>query len=374
LSNINDWLKDYHARVTSEYNISMERKDKVTDWSIGILFVTLVAYAELLREAVPSLWRISLIVGLLCVIMRLFNNSCLAYGYLKKWRYLLDRIEKHWMDNVPSEKELREDINTYHFQNKITERTVYFIKCQLIAGFLILFLIPFAMLGYELINFRQTEQTLIPIVFLIVYFSYEIYNFSNKKYFTRGKKEDTPKQKPSEEKQPNENHPAEDNVKIDRAFDTFLLIQTVLFATVLQLLVWLGKPENLIEISKVVRALFIPLLVVMALWLLSHLIDRVSAQAVLKTIAWYWSFLSFFLEMAFLIFILFLDVLTPEILLTLIFLSVALVAIFGWMIQRQLRNKYGEHYTNFLTILSAVIAMVSAVAFGIFVVMTTSIK
>lgn len=58
-----EWLKQYYSRIIEEYRFSMERKDKVLDWSIGILFVALVAYVELLRYQVPSRARAVILDG-----------------------------------------------------------------------------------------------------------------------------------------------------------------------------------------------------------------------------------------------------------------------------------------------------------------------
>lgn len=167
------WLKDYHSRITEEYKFSMERKDRVTDWAIGILFVSIVAYAELLGNASPSIWRISLLVGLLAFITRLFSNSCLAYAYLKKWRYLLDSIEKHWIKGDPSITVIQNDIEKLHFSPRTTETRFYFIKSQIKAGFSLLFLFPLSMLSYELYAYPQDCLTLGIVGFLIAYWIYE---------------------------------------------------------------------------------------------------------------------------------------------------------------------------------------------------------
>lgn len=155
----------------------MERKDRVTDWAIGIFFVTLVAYAELLREQVPSIWRVSLIIGLSCFIMRLFMNSCLAYAYLKKWRYLLDLVEKHWMTSTISLDFVKKEIGKYHYTPRTTERPIYFIKSQLLAGFFILFLFPFSILLLELHSNPLDLYTIIPISFLVAYYFLELILF-----------------------------------------------------------------------------------------------------------------------------------------------------------------------------------------------------
>ena len=151
----------------------MERKDRVTDWAIGVFFVTLVAYAELLRVQVPSIWRISLIVGLSCFIMNLFMNSCIAYAYLKKWRYLLDLIEKHWMTSTTSLDFVNKEIEKYHYTPRTTEKRMYFIKSQLLAGFFLLFLFPFSILLFELYSNPLDLYVMIPISFLVAYYFLE---------------------------------------------------------------------------------------------------------------------------------------------------------------------------------------------------------
>jgi len=167
------WLKYYYSRIMEEYKFSMERKDRVTDWSIGIFFAALVAYVELLRYQLPSIWRISLIVGLLCFIMRLFANSCLAYAYLKKWRYLLDLIEKHWMTNTISLDFVKNEIEKYHYTPRTMKRRIYFIKNQLLAGFILLFLFPFFLLLFEIYSNPLDLNAAIPISFLVAYYVYE---------------------------------------------------------------------------------------------------------------------------------------------------------------------------------------------------------
>ena len=181
------WLKEYHSRIIDEYRFSMERKDRVTDWAIGIFFATLIAYAQLLREQVPSVWRICLIVALLCFIIRLFSNSCLAFAYLKKWRYLTDMIEKHWMKNEPTLERIQDTIQRFHYTPRTTEKRIYFVKNQLISGFLLLFLFPFFLLSFELYFNPQDLNVLAPISFLIAYYTYEVILFWKNKTLRKPK-------------------------------------------------------------------------------------------------------------------------------------------------------------------------------------------
>lgn len=161
-----------------EYKFSMERKDRVLDWSIGIFFIALVAYVELLRYQLPSIWRVCLIVGLLCFLMRLFSNSCLAYAYLKKWRYLLDLIEKHWMSKKTSLDSVKTEIGKYHYTPRTTKERTYFIKHQLVGGFFLLFLFPFLLLLYEIYSSPHNLYVTISISFLVTYYAFESFIFA----------------------------------------------------------------------------------------------------------------------------------------------------------------------------------------------------
>jgi hypothetical protein len=172
------WLNEYYSRITEEYKFSMERKDRVTDWAIGVFFIALVAYVQLLREQVPSVWRIYLIVGLLFFVIRLFCNSCLAYAYLKKWKYLLDLIEKHRMNGTPSLDFVKKEIEKFHYTPRTTEKRIYFIKNQLLAGFLLLFLFPLFLLLYEISSTPQDSNVAIPVLLLVLYLVYESVMFS----------------------------------------------------------------------------------------------------------------------------------------------------------------------------------------------------
>ena len=168
-----NWLQDYHSRLVEEYKISMERKDKVLDWSIGILFVAIVAYADLLTNSAPSIWRIGLLVGLSCFIMRMFGNSCLAYGYLRKWRYLLDNIEGFWKWGKPSLNDLYKEIGVYHHTKKMTEKCSYFVKSQLKVGFFLLFIVPVVLIAFEFITYTQDWKSWFLVVLLTGYYIYE---------------------------------------------------------------------------------------------------------------------------------------------------------------------------------------------------------
>jgi hypothetical protein len=171
-----EWLKDYYGRIRDEYKFSMERKDRLFDWAIGILFVAIVAYTGMLTNNQPSIWRVYLLVGLSCFIMRLFTNSCLAYSYLKKWKYLMDLIEKHWMYKKTTIENVQKEIEKYHYKSRTTKKRTYFIKHQLVGGFLLLFVFPFVLIFSEYSTYPpQNLMDILPLLILVVYYAYETY-------------------------------------------------------------------------------------------------------------------------------------------------------------------------------------------------------
>jgi len=355
------WLKDYHSRITEEYKFSMERKDRVTDWAIGIFFVTLVAYAELLREGVPSLWRIALVVGLLAFIMRLFANSCLAYAYLKKWRYLLDSIEKYWMKHEPFFNTLLTDINDLHYSGGTTEKASYFVKSQLRAGFLLLFIFPIFILVFELGSNPFEVYNILPIISLIAYFFYESILLLKLNTNTKMPKQNVKLTQVNEEPQ------SSNYESVDRAFDVFLLIQTLLFATNFQYLTWMGTPDDLLNVTKITRVFFIPLIVILILWMTSHLTGSSKRRIYIKTVAWYWAYLSFFIQILFIGSLLFWDVLTPEILSVTVISGEILTLISGMFMQRKFQKIYGSEYSLRTIISTATLSIITVLLFFLLV-------
>lgn len=174
------WLTDYYGRIREEYQFSMERKDKITDWSIGVFFVAITAYSLLIGNGANSLWRIYLIVILLCFVVRFYLSSCLAYAYLKKWRYLLDLIEKYQMNKDPSLDFVKKEISELHHTARATEKRRYFLIGQLKAGFFLMFLFPSIILTFEVILFHEI-QIVLPLLFLIGYLIYETLIFTRYK-------------------------------------------------------------------------------------------------------------------------------------------------------------------------------------------------
>jgi hypothetical protein len=157
---------------------------------------------------------------------------------------------------------------------------------------------------------------------------------------------------------------------IDRAFDTFIVIQTLIFATIFSYLAWLNKPENLVAVTKVTRVFFIPLVIIIFLWIFGHLFDSTKVRLVLKTLAWYWSFLSFFIQSLFLGAILLLDILSPQVTIFFLLAVTLLTMFFAALININFRKVFGGSYSLRIQVLSAILAVISMVIFMVFVLRT----
>jgi hypothetical protein len=158
---------------------------------------------------------------------------------------------------------------------------------------------------------------------------------------------------------------------IDRAFDIFLILQTLIFATLFQYLTWLGKPDDLLKVTKVTRVFFIPILIITLLWMVGYLIEPSRLRIFVKTIAWYWSYLSFFIQILFIGTILFWDVLSPEISFVFVIMACVLTMIFGVFMQLKFQKVYGGAYSPKIMILSTIVSIASALIFVAIVLQTT---
>ncbi len=121
------WLSSYYSRITQEYQISMERKDRALDWSITTFFIAFIAYAELLSST-NSIWRIYLLLILELFLLRFFVGSIIAYAYLKKWKYILQQIDLYYFKKESTIEEIKTIIETYDHKGATTKKARYFIK------------------------------------------------------------------------------------------------------------------------------------------------------------------------------------------------------------------------------------------------------
>ncbi len=101
------------------------------------------------------------------------------------------------MKNVPPLDNVQDAIQKFHYTPRTTEKRIFFIKSQLITGFLLLFVFPFFLLLLELYSNPQDLNVLAPISFLVAYYVYESIMFWKNKSLNMPKNNDasTSKQK-----------------------------------------------------------------------------------------------------------------------------------------------------------------------------------
>jgi len=171
-----DWLSSYYSRITEEYKISMERKDRTLDWSITIFFIAFIAYAELLTSE-NFIGRIYLLLILELFLFRFFIGSMIAYSYLKKWRYIIQQIDSYHFKNVIDLEKIKTIIDTYDHKHTTTEHARYFIKRQLIVGFGLLLSLPILLIIFELMKNPPGNEVIFPLIASVLFIGYEISNF-----------------------------------------------------------------------------------------------------------------------------------------------------------------------------------------------------
>ncbi len=136
-----EWLKNYHSRLQSENDLSMHKKDTLTKWSLTILLATIGLYfGEFVGiTGFESESRFALLIGSLIIQIQFFVNSMLAYGFLKKWRSIKEKIEQYWMDGAPEYSEIVQDIKNYDHGRNTKPSAKDMIWAQLRAGYMLIF-------------------------------------------------------------------------------------------------------------------------------------------------------------------------------------------------------------------------------------------
>ena len=144
LTNSDDWLKQYHSRLQSEYELSMKKKDTLTNWSLTILLATIGLYFGQFVGITnfESESRFALVIGTLIIQIQFFVNSMLAYGFLKKWRYLKERIEKYWAGDDIKMEDIKNEITGIDHGRRMKTSWKDMIWAQLRAGFLLILSAP----------------------------------------------------------------------------------------------------------------------------------------------------------------------------------------------------------------------------------------
>lgn len=174
----NEWLNNYYNRLQSEYQYSLNKKDLLTNWSLTIVVALFTIYFGLYNvvQVVVPWVKFALIVGTLVVLIHFFVNSLLAYGFLKKWREVREKIENYWITN-DSElfNQIKKDLQTIDHGRRMTIGLSSVISSQLKAGFLVILLGPVILAIYEVHKAKEFGIGYwIVIIFFIIYISWQL--------------------------------------------------------------------------------------------------------------------------------------------------------------------------------------------------------
>jgi len=175
-----DWLKEYYSRLQSESQFSSTRRDNATNWGLTVFLGVIATYAALLtsQTSLPSIWRILLLLAALALEMRFFVQSMIAYSFLRRWRYLEQKIESHWSTGKPTLAEIVTDVQTYDHGRRATVSKRDMVWSQVRAGFLLVFLALAALLLRDVSKLSEMSLKIWGVfIGLAIYFMWEIYSF-----------------------------------------------------------------------------------------------------------------------------------------------------------------------------------------------------
>ena len=151
-----DELKSYYSRIQSEFELSHHKKDTVTNWSLTIVLASLGAYFGFsIENQYEPIIKLVLPIGTLMIVSHFFVTSLLAYGYLTKWRFLREQIEKYWIDGKPPLSKIIKLIQTYDHNGNLNVNWKRRLRAQFISGFSVIIGIPIALFIYEIYNIQE---------------------------------------------------------------------------------------------------------------------------------------------------------------------------------------------------------------------------
>lgn len=167
-----EWLPTYYSKVQSEYQISFNKKDQLTNWSLTVLLAMFASYFGLLDivKTQTDWYRFALLIGTLIILIQFFVNSFLAYGFLKKWRVIKENIESYWISSDPNLlNKVILNIQTYDHGRRMNTTIKDMIWSQLRAGFLVVLSAPLFLLLLEIkkISVWSNEHSYTIIIFII---------------------------------------------------------------------------------------------------------------------------------------------------------------------------------------------------------------
>jgi hypothetical protein len=174
------WLTRYYERLVEEYQFSLTRRDNITNWALTLFLAVIATYAVILTSqvVVSGFWKIALLLASLGLLVRFLSQSMIAYSFLRKWRYIENRIESHWASGQPSLEDIEVDIRKYDHGRHTPVSKWAMLWSQLRAGFLLIFIVLFGILYVELIGIPSiTADYLVLFVGFVAYLIWELVIF-----------------------------------------------------------------------------------------------------------------------------------------------------------------------------------------------------
>ena len=175
-----EWLASYHQRIQNECKISIDRRDRVTNLSYGVLIAIITAYIGFFADGsfIHPLGRFSLIAGGLFILIKFFFASMLAYAFFLKWRYLRTEIERYWMDGKPELDCIKRYIKEYDHGRARPQIDRNPLTGQLRSPLILILIVPLIPLGIEISLDCSNISYWLIIAGIISYFIIEILNFT----------------------------------------------------------------------------------------------------------------------------------------------------------------------------------------------------
>ena len=173
------WLSSYYGRTQSDCEISLRRRDNVTNWSYVVMAALVGTYAGFFagNSGVPPLGWLGLVAGATIVLTRFFFMSAIAYGFYQRSRYFRERIERHWMRGAPTLEQIVSDIARYDHGRSAPPVVRRLLVGQVKSGSVIALVVPSILLLHEMSLHQGWEHCMV-LVCLIAYAGLEGFNYA----------------------------------------------------------------------------------------------------------------------------------------------------------------------------------------------------
>lgn len=180
-----EWVEEYYERINAEKTSNLIRKDGFTNWALITLLGFFAIYGQLFLISLPPFVNFAALAISLILIFKFYLRSCISYADIRRQNLLRRAIERHWMHGKPSLNRIKALIKIFDHECWAVDPLGRNLRSQLKAGFLVLFLGPIIVLGWEILNLHiQFFTLLIPLetllfsyavlAFMVIYITYEL--------------------------------------------------------------------------------------------------------------------------------------------------------------------------------------------------------